>query len=279
MTPEMTPEIFICYAHKDNEHRDPNKRWLERLQECLRPLELQGHASVWVDLDIELGEEWHQNIQQTLEQIRVALLLVSPAFLASEYIRNSELPVLLRRAKDRELVIIPIFVRQCAWRETTFNYPDPKTGPYKLSLSKKQMPNGKPLNAMEEHEQDETFYKVYRRIDKIFNPPQVKSPTPTKSPTSKPPAPKPPTPESLEEEAQRNLREIEDIRANKVELDYYDFVIALKDKLPKDRAMYDLIAPERLREYIDGQRTIVLEDSREILQAARQVLEDKGFSL
>ncbi len=123
------PQIFICYAHKDNENPDASKRWLDRLLEHLAPLELQGQADIWSDKEIELGAEWHDKIQTTLQQVKAAVLLVSPSFLASKYIRNSELPVLLKNAKDKGVVILPILLRQCLWRETQFRFPDPKEGP------------------------------------------------------------------------------------------------------------------------------------------------------
>ncbi len=266
----MPPQIFICYAHGDNDHADPGQRWLDRLRELLRPLEFQGYASVWVDLDIKLGEEWHQKIEQTLEQIKVAILLVSPKFLASKYIRNSELPVLQKRANEGELVIIPILIRQCPWKTTIFKYPDPQNGPYEFSLSTIQMPSGEPLNAKSEHEQDETLNKVYESIYNIFKSPPKKSP-----PKKLLPAPQQKKGQSLEEEAQRNMREVERIRAKELKLDDKKFVEYLKKKLPEDGAIYDLLDSERLREYIYGQRSIVLETSEEILEAARQLSDER----
>ena len=93
--------VFISYAHKDNEATDPAKRWLDRLTEHLEPLAQQDNIMVCSDQDIGLGDDWHGHIQAQLNGARAAVLLVSPAFLASKYIRNNELPVLLRNAKAR----------------------------------------------------------------------------------------------------------------------------------------------------------------------------------
>ena len=172
---ERTPQIFICYAHKDNENPDPRQRWLDMLLEYLAPLELQGQADIWSDQEIELGEEWHDKIQVTLQQVKAAVLLVSPSFLASKYIRNSELPVLLKNAKDKGVVILPILLRQCLWRETKFRFPDPKEGPEELSLSSIQVPSTQPLNSLEEHEQDKVIYQVAQRIYRIVNTDSIES--------------------------------------------------------------------------------------------------------
>ena len=46
----------------------------------------------WEDSDITLGEEWHRRIVASLEGCDYGLLLLSPAFLASGFIRAEELP-------------------------------------------------------------------------------------------------------------------------------------------------------------------------------------------
>ena len=168
---DKIPRIFICYAHKDNESQDPSKRYLSRLLEQLEPLNLQEQADIWSDEKIELGSDWHNKIQGTLEQAQAAIFLVSPAFLASRYIRNSELPVLLKNAQDKGVIIIPIILRKCLFRETVFKYPNPKNGPEQLSLSVFQAPTSKPINSLPEHEQDDVFCEVAKRIFQIVNPP------------------------------------------------------------------------------------------------------------
>jgi hypothetical protein len=164
---DRTSQIFICYAHKDNENPDPSKRWLDRLLEHLAPLELQEQADIWSDQDIKLGEEWHDKIQATLQQVKAAVLLVSPSFLASKYIRNSELPLLLNQAREQGVVILPVLLRHCLWKETKFKYPDPQAGPEERSLSSIQVPTTEPLNSLEEHKQDEVLYQVAQRIYQI----------------------------------------------------------------------------------------------------------------
>lgn len=178
-------QIFICYAHDDNNNPDPSKRWLDRLLKQLKPLQLRDQADIWSDKRIELGENWHDEIQITLKQVSIAVLLVSDSFLASEYIFKSELPVLLYKAKAEGVTILPVILRQCMWKETKFKYPDPKTGPEELSLSSIQVPNTKPLNALPEHEQDDVLYKIAQKIYKIINNPKPK-PSPPLEPENTP---------------------------------------------------------------------------------------------
>lgn len=49
----------------------------------------------WIFTEIGVGVEWSPEILAALERHRVGLLLVSPAFLASDYIVKKELPLLL----------------------------------------------------------------------------------------------------------------------------------------------------------------------------------------
>ncbi|MGA6827415.1 tetratricopeptide repeat protein [Nitrospira sp. NS4] len=169
MSETNQPLIFISYAHEDNQGDMPSKRWLDRLSQHLEPLILQKHIVVWSDPALESGDEWESQIRTRLEQATAAVLLVSKAFLASRYIRNSELPVLLMNAKDRGTVIIPIIISPCLFRETYFKYPDPSQGPHQLSLSALQSANSPedPLNALTEPEQDLVFLAVAQRLLKL----------------------------------------------------------------------------------------------------------------
>ncbi|HEX8129298.1 MAG TPA: FxSxx-COOH system tetratricopeptide repeat protein [Pyrinomonadaceae bacterium] len=161
--------VFISYAHSDNDSPEPSKRWLNRLLEQLQPLVRQDLVKVWSDTEIEAGEQWDRSIKAELQHAKVAVLLVSPAFLASKYISNSELPVLLMNAMNEGRTVIPVILRPCAFIEAKFKYPDPANGPNELSLSVFQSANPptKPLNAMQEAEQDSVLLAVAQRILKL----------------------------------------------------------------------------------------------------------------
>lgn len=53
------------------------------------------------DSQIEPGAKWLQAIEMALQQAQVALLLVSDAFLASEFVMNEEVPRLLAAAEAK----------------------------------------------------------------------------------------------------------------------------------------------------------------------------------
>jgi hypothetical protein len=166
------PQVFICYAHQDNESADPDKRWLDRLLNYLNALELQGDLKLWSDQEQEIGDTWDREIKDQLHQVKAVVLLVSQSLLGSKYIKNTELPVLLKRVQDEGVLIVPIVVRECQIDKIRFKYPDPQTGPEERSLNDFQAANSpnKPLNSLTEHEQDKVFKRVADRLWHLVHP-------------------------------------------------------------------------------------------------------------
>jgi hypothetical protein len=100
--PERT-RIFVSYSHAD-------AIWLNRLRTHLKPLVSEGLVDVWDDTRILASQRWKDEIGAALETARIAILLVTPEFLASDFIVNEELPKLLRQAGDSGTAIVPVIV-------------------------------------------------------------------------------------------------------------------------------------------------------------------------
>nr|WP_281719847.1 macro domain-containing protein [Nitrosomonas nitrosa] len=103
--------VFVSYSHKD-------KVWLKRLQDMLKPLVRQGTVSLWSDTDIKPGTKWKDDIERELKGARAAVLLVSPNFLASEFIAQHELPPLLDKARNQGTRILWAQVSSCLYKES-----------------------------------------------------------------------------------------------------------------------------------------------------------------
>ncbi|MGI9179888.1 MAG: NB-ARC domain-containing protein, partial [Longimicrobiaceae bacterium] len=101
--------VFISYSRKDVD-------WLERLRTFLKPYTRQGTLEVWVDRErLETGDYWRPEIERALDRTCVGVLLVSPYFLASDFIMENEVPVLLTASQKGDLKLAPILLSKCAY--------------------------------------------------------------------------------------------------------------------------------------------------------------------
>ncbi|MGA2706281.1 MAG: toll/interleukin-1 receptor domain-containing protein [Isosphaeraceae bacterium] len=104
-------KVFISYSHKD-------QRFLDDLRAHLKPLERAGRVSAWSDKRIQPGSQWFDEIQKALASTKVAVLLVTKDFLASDFIHQHELGPLLKEAATGGVAIRWVLVRDCNWKNT-----------------------------------------------------------------------------------------------------------------------------------------------------------------
>ena len=84
----------------------------------LAPMIRNGTLDVWFDGDIKPSQKWREEIQSALSVTRVALLLVSPNFLASDFVVREELPFFLKAAAENDVKIAWVLLGQCLYEET-----------------------------------------------------------------------------------------------------------------------------------------------------------------
>lgn len=167
----MRNEVFISYAHED-------QTWLAQLQTVLRPLVRNQTVNVWDDTLIEAGQKWEEAIHAALDRARVAVLLVSPDFLASKFVNDEELPAFLRAATAEGLRILWVPVRSCMFDETPLKDYQATHDP------------ARPLADMTQAEVDRALVVIGKAIKKALEP--AAAPVTKPANVTLPPAPVPP---------------------------------------------------------------------------------------
>jgi len=116
---------------------------------------------VWDDSRIESGTEWQTEIIKALQRSRIALLLISANFFASDFIWIKELPLLLSAAENDGTVVLPLIISASRFSRVP-------------ELARYQAINNplKPLDGLNPSEQELVLDDMARRIEALtFAPP------------------------------------------------------------------------------------------------------------
>lgn len=143
-------KVFISYSHQD-------KKYLEELHTHLQPYVREGTVDIWDDTKLKPGSNWREEIRQAIASAKIAVLLVSANFLASEFIANNELPPLLAAAKEEGATILIVILSRCAFGAT------------KLAQFQAINDPSRPLRKMNPGERDEVWVKAAERIKDILS--------------------------------------------------------------------------------------------------------------
>jgi hypothetical protein len=150
MTGDIRHQVFISYSHADRD-------WLEKLHTHLKPYVKGKKFSIWDDTSIRTGADWRSEIEGALAMAKVAILLVSADFLASEFIAEHELLPLLESAKKAGLVIIWIAVSASAYKETEIERYQAANDP------------SKPLDSLTPSELNKELVRICEQIKEIVS--------------------------------------------------------------------------------------------------------------
>jgi TIR domain len=146
--------VFVSYSHDDDQ------KWLGRIRVHLARLIRDGKVELWDDTRIKAGEHWREEIRAALARARVAVLLISADFYASDFIADKELPPLLEAERERGLVILGVHINYSSFDSDR-------------TLSEYQTinPPGEPLESLAtKAEQEKVFDKLRRRIEELLEP-------------------------------------------------------------------------------------------------------------
>jgi len=144
-------QVFISYSHLD-------KKLHEELLLHLAPYVRSGSVTAWSDKQIVPGSQWFTEIQDALKKTRVAVLLVSPGFLASDFIHDQELGPLLKEAKAGGVRILWVPLRPSSYEETG------------LKDLQAVSPPDEPLAQMSKADRDAAWVRICKEIKRAVSP-------------------------------------------------------------------------------------------------------------
>ena len=143
-------QIFISYSHHD-------ELWLNKLRTQLEGLAGRGKIDYWSDKDIAPSQQWRREIEAALDRAAVGVLLVTPKFLESVFIRDVEVRRLLERATSDGCQIQSLIVK-----------PSVFTAIQELSVFQAVNDPSAPLSTMPSHKQDKILSKLALDLAKAF---------------------------------------------------------------------------------------------------------------
>ncbi len=151
MTSTKRDQVFISYSHED-------ESWLKDLRTHLKPYGHDDSITVWSDKEIQPGSKWFDELRCALDRTKVAVLLVTKNFLASDFIRKYELTPLLTEAEAGSVKILCIHAEASSYKQSPIQIYQALNDPEK------------PLAQLKHAERDAAWVQICATIRKAVNP-------------------------------------------------------------------------------------------------------------
>ena len=169
---QVRNRICIVFSHED-------KEWLDLLRLYFKPLSREIEISVWDDTPFQSRiQDWggdliggfmremkqrethahtkNERIRHALALAKLVVLLVSPSFLASDFMMDEEIPLLLQAAKRDALKVVWVPISFSAYEETPINQ------------FQAIHPPSEPLDTLAGPKQNKAFVEICKKIKNAF---------------------------------------------------------------------------------------------------------------
>lgn len=109
----LPKKLFISYSSK-------NSAFVKRFVTHLEVLKAKGAIDPWYDRMIESGTRWDDSIQEEMYRSDLIIFMLSPDFLATEYVMKTEVPMAIRRFPTGNRLFF-VQLLPCSWDQTILN--------------------------------------------------------------------------------------------------------------------------------------------------------------
>ncbi len=151
--------VYLAYAPEDED-------LLKRLRLQLKAIERIGLVDAWHDGEIAAGTDREKAMMEALHQSPIILLLVSSAFIASEFAYEKEVKTALELQAQGKAKVLPVILKPCMWEATSFGKIEPLPT------------NGIPVVDKHWQSVDHAFMEVAEKVLQLIKPAPAKEELP-----------------------------------------------------------------------------------------------------
>lgn len=107
----MPKKLFISYSSK-------NAEFIKRFVTHLQILKNNKLIDPWYDRMIEAGTRWDESVRNEMKRSDIIIFLLSPDFLATEYIMETEIPLAIKQLGLQCAKFFFLELQPCGWERT-----------------------------------------------------------------------------------------------------------------------------------------------------------------
>lgn len=123
----------------------------------LKPFERNHRISIWDDTKVKPGVRWKKELRKALASSKVAVLLISANYFASDFILEHELNHFFQAAKCGGLKILWVPLSSCAYEQTPI-------AEYQAVIDP-----ARPLDMLTPAEQNQKLVDICKKIEEAMN--------------------------------------------------------------------------------------------------------------
>jgi hypothetical protein len=100
---------FLSYSHEDH-------ALYRGFHPHLRAIRRAFDMPIWVDDGLHVGMHWAAKIEAEIKAADVFMLLITPDFIASDYVYEKEIPAIQERRRTAGALVLPVVLKRCTWQ-------------------------------------------------------------------------------------------------------------------------------------------------------------------